>query len=71
MSCHVMSCYVRSYAQSSWYAHYRASDEMVREMGLQPELGDRCLGVFVLGAISPELSIRAARLPMSEVVTWK
>ena len=53
---------------SSWYAHYRASDEMAYELGLEPDLGDRVLGVFVLGEKKSELSLRATRLPMSDVV---
>ena len=55
---------------SSWYAHYRASDECVRDLGLDPAAGDRCLGVFVLGEQEPNLSNRAARLPLEEIAKW-
>ena len=57
---------------SSWYAHYRGSAEMARDLGLEPESGDRCLGVFVLGDVAPETmsSNRAVRLPLSEVARW-
>ena len=53
------------------YAHYRASDEMVTEIGLDPNMGDRCLGVFVLGQPKPDLVSRAARLPLEEIATWQ
>ena len=58
---------------SSWYAHYRDSDEMTRECfaGLDPAMGDRCLGVFVIGERKPALSLRANRLPTEEIVSWK
>jgi len=56
---------------SSWYAHYRASDECVRDLGLDPAAGDRCLGVFVLGEQEPNLSNRASRLPLEQIATWQ
>ena len=55
---------------SSWYKHYAESAEMVREMGLDPAMGDRCLGVFVVGEMKPELKVRATRLPVDEIATW-
>jgi nitroreductase len=55
---------------SSWYAHYRDSEACVRELGLEPELGDRCLGVFVIGAARPDLTIRAVRQPLADVSMW-
>lgn len=58
---------------SSWYKHYCASDEIVKECfdGLDAAQGDRCLGVFVIGERKPELAIRATRLPTEEIATWK
>ena len=56
---------------SSWYAHYRDAPEMVTACGLEPGVGDRCLGVFVLGMPTPGLSNRAARLPLEQVVEWR
>ena len=56
---------------SSWYAHYRASDEIVKDvLKLDPSVGDRCLGVFVVGAVNPELSVRATRKGLAEVSRW-
>ena len=46
-------------------------DALVRELGLDPEMGDRCLGVFVLGERKPGLTIRAMRKPMEEIAVWK
>lgn len=56
---------------SSWYATFREADECVRFLGLSPADGDRCLGVFVIGATEKLGKIRATRQPIETVVEWR
>ena len=58
---------------SSWYPEYRASRELVSFLGLDPEQGDRCLGIFILGDVAAEkmVSSRATRLPTEEIATTR
>ena len=57
---------------SSWYAHYREANECVTDQfGLEPHLGDRCLGAFVIGERKPGLKIKAARKPLEEIMQWR
>mmetsp|Transcript_44075 Transcript_44075/g.115836 ORF Transcript_44075/g.115836 Transcript_44075/m.115836 type:complete len:296 (-) Transcript_44075:320-1207(-) len=57
---------------SSWYAQYRGSPDCARDLGLDPDLGDRCLGVFVIGEVHDAVlaANRATRLPIDEVTSW-
>jgi len=57
---------------SSWYAHYREDDACARDLGMNPEQGDRCLGIFVIGDVLKDTlrSQRATRLPVSDFATW-
>ena len=58
---------------SSWYAHYANSTQCPCDLGLDPDLGDRCLGVFVIGEAQPAVlaANRATRLPIDQIVRWE
>jgi hypothetical protein len=57
---------------SSWYPVARDDPEMLQFLGLSPETGDKCLGLYVTGKASPEWNCRpGSRKPWQEKVDWR
>merc|ERR1712166_1175217 len=56
---------------SSYFEHYRTSASCVQFMGLEPDKGDQCMGVFVIGRSNKIDKYRATRTQLEDVVSWR
>jgi len=56
---------------SSWFDHFRESVACAEFLGLEPDKGDRCMGVFVIGNSDKIDKYRATRMAVEKVTSWR